>query len=606
MKETFIPILEKIGRGFRAIAQHPRVTRARNCLSTFASANCKRTTNAIRTFSPLEQKIFLALCVIVVTSGIAFLFALNARFLVTIPTYGGSFTEGVIGAPRFINPTLAISDADRDLTALVYSGLMRPTPEGKLVPDLAQKYSVSDDGLTYTFILRENLTWHDGAPLSADDVVFTIEKVQDPVLKSPKRASWEGVTVSKEDDRTIVFSLKQAYSPFLENTTLGILPKHIWGGISSEEFGFSTYNTEPVGSGPYKVQGTKKDSSGVPSRYDLGSFKKFALGKPYISELRLHFYPNEAKLISAFERGEIDAINAIPPKKAGDFADKRNVTLHTYVLPRIFGVFFNQNQNPLFANQAVREALNDVVDRKQIVHDVLFGYGTPIVGPLPPGVLGWKETPPIDEDSDATIARAIESLEKGGWKINTETGIRQRKTKKETTSLDFSLVTSEAEELQHTATMLQETWEKLGARVTIKVFNTNDLNQNVIRPRKYDALLFGEIIGRESDPFAFWHSSQRNDPGLNIALYANIKADGLLEKGRKTSGVEERSGIYETFQKEIAKDAPAVFIYSPDFLYALPGNIRGVEPGIITIPSERFLDINNWYIETDTVWKIFN
>ena len=497
MKETFISIFEKIGQGFRAVAQHPTVTRAHDSLHAFVSAYCKRTTTALRTFSPVEQRVFLALCAIALVSGVAFLFALNARFLVTIPTYGGSFTEGVIGAPRFINPTLAISDADRDLTALVYSGLMRPTPGGELVPDLAQEYSVSDDGLTYTFILRENLTWHDGAPLSTDDVVFTIEKVQDPVLKSPKRASWEGVTVSKTDDRTIVFSLKQAYSPFLENTTLGILPKHIWSGIGSEEFGFSTYNTEPIGSGPYKVQGTKKDSSGVPSRYDLGSFKKFALGKPYISELRLHFYPNEAKLISAFERGEIDAINAIPPKKAGDFADKRNVTLHTYVLPRIFGVFFNQNQNPLFANQAVREALNEVVDRKQIVHDVLFGYGTPIVGPLPPGVLGWKETPPIDEDSDATIARAIESLEKGGWKINTETGIRQRKTKKETTSLDFSIVTSEAEELQHTATKLQETWEKLGARVTIKVFNTNDLNQNVIRPRKYDALLFGEIIGRE-------------------------------------------------------------------------------------------------------------
>ncbi|HEY4486432.1 MAG TPA: ABC transporter substrate-binding protein [Candidatus Paceibacterota bacterium] len=606
MKEKLISILEKAGELFHSISQSTTITRTKNALSDFVRSNKEKTLTAIRSFSPTEQKIFTAILGVVAISGVSFLFSLNNYFTVEVPAYGGSFSEGVIGAPRFINPALAISDADRDLTALIYSGLMRPTSNGELIPDLAKEYSVSEDGLVYTFHLKEDLVWHDGEPITADDIVFTIGKIQDPVLKSPKRASWEGVATEKVDDHTVIFSLKQAYSPFLENTTLGILPQHIWGQVSSEEFGFSKYNMEPIGSGPYRVSDMKKDSSGIPSRYDLVPFKKFALGKPYISTMYIYFYANETKLLSAFEHGEVDAANAIPPQKASDFANKRSIALHTYVLPRIFGVFFNQNQNAIFTSQAVRMALNSSIDREKIVQDVLFGYGTPIEGPLPPGVLGWKEPLKNKGDESDPIERAISYLEKGGWKVNPETGIRQKKTRAETTLLDFSIVTSEAQELQHTATILQEVWEKLGARVTIKIFNTNDLNQNVIRPRKYDALLFGEIIGRESDPFAFWHSSQRNDPGLNIALYANITADGLLEKGRKTFGTDERSGIYETFQKEIAKDVPAVFVYSPDFLYALPKNIRGVVPGVITIPSERFLDIHNWYIETDNVWKIFN
>ena len=181
----------------------------------------------------------------------------------------------------------------------------------------------------------------------------------------------------------------------------------------------------------------------------------------------------------------------------------------------------------------------------------------------------------------------------------------ERKTKKGTEILSFSITTSDVPELKNTATMIKERWEELGAQVELKIFNISDLNRTVIRPRKYDALFFGEIIGRESDPFAFWHSSQRNDPGLNIALYANIAADKLLIEGRENSDKNERALIYKKFQEEIREDIPAVFVYAPDFIYIVSKKIMGIDTGTITVPSERFLDVHTWFIETERQWKFF-
>jgi len=523
--------------------------------------------------------------------------------MVEIPKRGGHITEGVIGAPRFINPLLAISDADRDLTQLIYSGLLRARADGGLVPDLAETFSVSDDGLVYTFTLKEGVTWHDGNPITSDDVLFTIARVKESSLKSPKRASWEGVTVTERDEYTIEFTLEQPYSPFLENATLGILPKHIWEDVSSEQFGFSTFNIEPVGSGPYKMKTIKRDSSGIPTYYDLTSFKDSALQEVYINKITIRFYANEEELLKALNRGEIESVNAIAPERARVFGEK-GYRIIKYTLPRIFGVFFNQNQNTIFTDEAVREALNVAVDGENIVDEVLYGYGTTLYGPLPPGSLGFTKQK-REEFVDSPKERAEEILETAGWKKDEESGIRQKKTKKETQELTFSLSTSDAQDLKRTAEILKVLWEELGAEVEVKIFKSGDLNQNVIRPRTYDALFFGEIIGRESDPFAFWHSSQRNDPGLNIALYTNITTDKLLEEGREISDTEKRTKIYQQFQDEVIKDMPFVPVYSPDFIYIIPDTIKGIEVGTITVPSERFLDVHNWHIETARVWKVF-
>jgi peptide/nickel transport system substrate-binding protein len=558
----------------------------------------------IKTFSEKERVLFGAFVLIFIVSIIALAWSINRSFLVEIPLRGGSLVEGIVGAPRFINPLLAISDTDRDMSGLLYSGLLRAGASNELLPDMAKSFAVSNDGLTYTFILKDKLEWQDGQPITADDVVFTIELAKDPVLKSPKRANWEGVIVQKVDEKTVTFSLSQPYSQFLENTTMGILPKHIWKNVDLETLSFSTFNIEPIGSGPYKIAGLKRGDSGVPEYYDLKPFKKFALGEPFIENLRIHFYPNEQARLAGFESGEIESMSSLAPEAARTLQGKYRI--ETSPLPRVFGVFFNQNQARIFADPEVRRALDTAVDKDYVVAKVLAGYGSVIAGPIPPGSLGFKGPRSSEEgDTSARTARAKEILRMGGWTANKKTGVLERETREGTERLAFSIATSDADELRRVAAILKEEWDAIGADVEIKVFEIGDLNKNVIRPRKYDTLLFGEIVGRDPDPFAFWHSSQRNDPGLNIALYANIKVDKLLEQARETRGQKERIGLYEAFQDEIAKDIPAVFIYSPDFIYIMPTKVQGVQKRPITTSAERFTDIYSWFIETDTVWKLF-
>ncbi|NQV88235.1 MAG: hypothetical protein HQ402_01595, partial [Parcubacteria group bacterium] len=470
---------------------------------------------AIENFSVTEKVIFYTLVTILCLSSLSLIWNVNSEFLVEVPASGGSLTEGVIGSPRFINPLLAVSDADKDLVSLVYSGLLKSTPDGNLIKDLAENYTISPDGLTYTFTLKNNLHFQDGKPITTEDIEFTIKKAQDDSLKSTKRANWDGVIVEKINAKEISFTLKQPYSPFLENITLGILPKHIWGDVSSDQFAFSQFNVEPIGSGPYKIKNIKRNSSGFPVFYTLKPFSGYALGEAHISTLTLYFYPNENEAVKAWKSGTVEGINSISPETATELM-KTGAEIEISVLPRIFGVFFNQNKANVFVNKEVRQALDMTLNKNRIVKEVLKGYGVTIDSPIP-----QKDTPKTIVDQSETSASTTEAvfdeaknlLQKAGWKLNEKTGLLEKKTKAETFSLKFSISTGDAPELVATAQIIKENWEKLGVSVDIKIFETSDLNQNIIRPRKYEALLFGEVIGHGLDLFPFWHSSQRNDPG---------------------------------------------------------------------------------------------
>lgn len=530
--------------------------------------------------------------------------------MVAIPSKGGELTEGILSTPAHINPLLATSEigteADRDLTQLIYSGLLRIDKDGNFIPDLAESYTVSDDGLAYTFILKPNLYWHDGEKITADDIVFTIKTAQDSRIKSPKRVNWDGVNVEKTDDRTIVFTLKKPYGAFLENATLGILPKHIWEIVDFNRFDSSNYNHEPIGSGPYKIDSietTSKDGDEIPVSYTLKAFNKFALGEPYITTLTTVFYRTEDELEEGLTSGKIEAINGIPPESAKKLASE-GFTIKHAPLPRVFAVFFNQNESALFTDASVRKALDIAVGRQSIIDNVLESYGRRLNGPVPPGSLGYEEATP-EKSKEERLATARMLLEKGGWKYDDKQNRWTKTNKKETTVLHFSIATSEAPELKAVTQELQATWAELGIPVDIQVFATGDLKETILRPRKFETLFFGQVLGRDGDPYPFWHSSQRLDPGLNIASYTNSKVDKILESARATTNQKERVKAYQAFKKEISNDTPAIFIYSPEFLYVVPEKIHGADLGYISVASERFLNIEKWYIKTDNIWKIF-
>ena len=564
----------------------------------------------LKTFRPGERIVLYALISVLSLSALFLLAGANAAVSVQVPARGGSITEGVVGPVRFVNPLLTLSGPDKDLTMLVYSGLMRATPFGDLIPDLASSYEISKDGTAYTFTLRPNLTFHDGTSVSAEDVLFTIQRAQNQDIKSVHRADWEGVSVSAPDSHTVVFTLPHAYAPFLENTTLGILPKHLWENVSAEEFPFTPLNTNPVGSGPYKIVGSDTNATGAITRYDLGSFKGFALGSTYIQKMTILFYPNEGSLINAFNAGRIDSFAGISPKEVESIT-RRDTSAIRAPLPRTFGVFLNQNKNAMFADLAVRSALDTAIDKKKIVRDVLKGFGATLEGPIPPGVLGntslalprplEKETPQESTPSNGNAEKARAILARAGWSFDRAAQI----WKKKKTTLEFTLATADEPELAGTAQALATAWREIGVKVDLHVYPLSEFNSVVLRPRAYDAALFGEVVGRTLDLFAFWHSSQRNDPGLNLAMYANTKVDSLLARARTTINRKEREKLYEQFTAYIMQDQPAIFLYAPEFIYIVPSAVEGIRLGTLTTPAERFLNIYEWYSDTERVWSIF-
>ena len=573
---------------------------------------------SFETFSQRTRTIVVVLIVIFVVSSLATLEHLNQKLMVDRPMSGGQLTEGVLGSPRFINPLLATSDVDRDLVALTYSGLLRLKTDGSFEPDLAKSYDVSPDGLIYTFKLKPGLHWSDGEALTADDIVFTIGSTQDPAIKSSRRASWNGVLVKKIDQGTVQFILKKPFFSFLDNATIGILPEHLWGKVKPEQFSLSNLNVNPVGSGPYVVKNISKDSSGIPVSYQLNPFKKFALGEAKISTLNLRFYGDEKALLAAYNQGEINSASAISSGSAKklEVGGKRILKSN---LPRTFAVFLNQNRSPVLVNKEVRQALDEAVDRQTIVNKILNGYGQPLNGVLPENLnSGANLTYNLDD--------AKEILTKAGWTMGAGGILEKRSVIKTTTkkggktitssqsgpaqTLSFSLATANIPELKAVATMVASNWTKLGAHVNLEFFEPSDLNQDLIRPRKYETLLFGEVTGRDSDLYPFWHSSQRLDPGLNVSMYTNAKVDKLLEEIRITTdggnlNSPQLADKYRAIAKEIDNDHPAVFLYSPYFLYAVPTDLKGITIPTITSSADRFARIHEWYFKTDRVWKIF-
>jgi len=561
---------------------------------------------ALSSFSKKEKFFFLFLVLVLLTSTIAILQNINKSFMINIPAKGNSISEGIIGNPRFINPILTFSDSDDDLVSLIYSGLMRKDGDGNLIPDLAEKYEISKDQLSYIFTLKDNIYFHDGTTVTTEDIIFTINEVKNPIIKSPKKTNWDGINVEKIDEKNIKFILKQPYSSFLENLTLGIMPKHLWINSPIE---INDLNINPIGSGPYKIKKINKQSSGLVNSYELTSFNKFILRKPYIENITLHFYANEDDLIVALEKGEISQASSISPQNAKSLESK-NYIVESSVLPRVFGLFFNQNQNQLFTNKNVMKAIDKAINKDKIVHQVLSDYGVVIDDPIPPNMTEYQKLNKANSISqEDRLTEASNILAKDGWKKG-EDGFLEKVTivnkKKTSVRLKFSISTSNAVELAESAKLIKEDLESIGIKVDIKTFEVGNLNQYVIRPRKYDTLLFGQIINHESDLFAFWHSSQRKDPGLNVAMYTNAKVDKILENAFITIDTKSRIEKYAEFEKEIKKDMPAIFLYSPKFIYIISKNIKGLSLNHTTSPSDRFLNSYLWYINTDSVWKIFS
>lgn len=547
-----------------------------------------------------DRLLLRTLFFIVILAGVWFAYAESQKRSTATPASGGVLAEGIVGIPRFVNPALALTRADQDTVALLYSGLLKIDTSGNLTPDLAESITVSEDGLSYQVLLRKDRVFHDGTPITTRDVAYTITLIQNPELKSPLAGNWSDVTVTVVNEYELTLTLPEAYAPFMENFTLGIMPHHIWSTLPLEQLPFSQHNTEPIGSGPFAIKEVLRDASGLISGYVL---QPAAQAEVNLDTVELSFFQNEALLTEALTAGVINATAYLPLATVAGL-DTTKYTIETLPLPRIFGIFFNQNRSVALRDQAAREALNQAVDRTALITELLYGYGVPITEPMIGTSNTLESVSAVQASSSFSFDSARATLEQGKW-VQNEAGFWEKEINDATEVLSVTIKTSNSDLFNKTATILADNWRALGVEVQVEQYEQSDLVQSIIRTREFSALLFGLDMSRSKDLYPFWHSSQKNDPGLNIAQYTNISVDRLLEKSRNTQDKTERDALLTEISSAINAETPAIFLFAPSLTYVIDKDITMSPLDQLGKPSDRFMNIEAWYARSEILWPIF-
>lgn len=527
--------------------------------------------------------------------GIAFLSVMLGSLALTTtsverPDFGGTYIEGLAGRPNAVNPIYSqYNDVDRDVAALVFNGLTRADENGIIQPDLATRWAISSDGLVYTFTLRSNVFWHDGVPFDADDVLFTLRAIQDPASKAPPdlAAFWRTVTITAPNSTTVRFQLTQPYAPFLDYTTIGILPYHLLKDIPPNELAQNPFNRKPVGTGPFMV------SEMTLSQALLEVNPRYYGTRPFLSRILLKFYPDYESVFAAYTRGEVEGIARVlpaylPKARALDTLTMYNTRLAGYSL-----IYLNLNK-PIFQDKSVRQALLYAIDRQRIINDILQGQGLLATSPIEPGTWAFDDAlPTYAFDPD----KAKNLLDAAGWKDGGD-GIRR----KGNDALTFTLITNDDPTRVALANEIAKAWQAIGVQATVQSAPTALLVQNVLRPRQFDAVLYEwRALSNDPDQYENWHELQipgATNAGQNYGGLKDRDISEALEAARKTTDQAKRAELYKKFQERFVDLAPALLLYYPVYTYAVDARVRGVQLAPMLVPSDRFRNLAQWHLKT--------
>jgi len=519
------------------------------------------------------------------------------------PAVGGEVVEAVVGTPRSLNPILSVSnDVDNDLTRLLFSRLFTVDGAGRVVPDLVERYDISADQKTYTFVMRENARWHDGEPLTADDVVFTFALIQDPAWKSPLQPLLKDVKFEKTDDRTIALTLAEPYAQFLSRLNFGILPRHVWKDVLPQDAAMAEASLKPVGSGPFKFADMRRDKRGFVLSYTIERNADYYKEAPYLEKLSFHFYPDFPTALEALRKRQVQSLSFVPRDMRAELSGLSHVIPVSLELPQVTAVFFNPRNNDALKDRDVRRALTMAIDKVRILFDVLGGDGHPLDRPALPGMSATSSSPvPFRIDEAGAL------LDNLGWTVDPKDGLRKKDIDKDPKTdpktLSVALTTVDQAENLNVASIIRNGWAALGVEATVNAVPASEIHRTVIKPRVYEALLYGQLMGTDPDLYPFWHSTQVQDPGLNLAMFANDAADDALEDARRNAEPSARQDAYRKFLGVLAEEIPAAFLYSPSYTYPMPAELKGFSGERVASPSDRFATVTSWYLETARVWK---
>ena len=497
----------------------------------------------------------IAVLALVLVSAILYSGHVISTRTVEVAAYGGTWREGVVGQPVFINPVISSNEADHDISELVFDDLEGLSESIK--PDVFLK--------EWTIRLKEGLKWSDGAKITSDDVIFTFDTIVDPESRSPFAASFDGARVERISELEVKFVLPSSYV-FFEDTLKGlsVIPKHVFGNIPPANFSLSSYAREPIGSGPYKFKSYKKEKDGFISEYVLAANKNWSGPAPYIKEFVFKFYGDESRLVKAFNNGDIDGFPVSDPASIEQVSVIKSV--YPVASARYYAVFLNSGLVPQFRDINIRKTMSASVPRDEMIQGIFGGFAEPSFGPL------TGNTNP-ENAADGSLS-----------------------------GLEFRLTVPDIAPLSAMAEKLKAAWEAKGATVNISALRSADIQES-IRNRDYEALLFGNILNVEDDLYSFWHSSKRFYPGLNLALFNSREADLIMEDIRSEADPEKRNVLLQRLSSVITDNVGAVFTVSPDYLYVAVSRLKGFSAEKAVTSSDRLKNAESWYINTNRKFK---
>ena len=501
---------------------------------------------------------------------------------------GEVYREGVAGTWQRVNPLFAnTNDVDADLSGLVFSGLLRLGPDGRLLPDLADLPQVSDEGRTFTFKIRKDALWSDGQAVTSADVAFTIRVLTDRDFKGdPALAEgWLGVSVETPDQATVVIVLKQPSAPFLaRNVTVGILPEHLLGMLSAAALFDAPFNALPVGSGPFKVASLDSREARLVAN---GSYH---LGMPLLPEIRLLFYPDYSSALRALEAGDVDGLmvrDSLSEAQVTNLTRLKGIKVERLTRSAYVILYLNNAQAAYFQDVRVRKALSLLVDRQQVVDRVFLGVAVASGSAVTPGSWAYADE---YAGTGTNITEARRLLESAGWKSHPTTGILV----KDGAEFRFTIRTDNDPVRMQIAGEIARQLEPFGIRATVASTTFSVLRRDFLQERRYEAAIAGWDQGADPDPYFGWHSSQMGSAGLNLANFEDTVSDELIAKGRTTNDIEVRKDAYRQFQEVWQETAPSVVVAYPGYLYAHKSSLKGISPSVLFTPSQRFHDIHKW------------
>lgn len=516
-----------------------------------------------------------------------------------VPTSGGTYVEALVGQPLFLNPLLGYSENDSVINKFLYNGLFDYDAKGELITDLADRYERSEDGKEYTIFLRRDVKWHDDEQFNADDVIFTYGLIKNKEFRAISADAGLGiffsdVDIERMDDFTVKFILKEEQFDFLHNLTVGILPQHAWTNVSKDNFKLSPLNEKPIGTGPFVFVRRDVDNDYI-SSYTLRSYKNYHKDKPLINKVVFNFYPTREMAVEAYNNGDVTSVVITSNEQIGLLFNK-NLNKQKISLAGYFAVFLNQKKSVPLAFDEVRRALILATDNESIVNQVFGDIATPVYSPFMEGSFGYSEKYQQDK---INIEEANKLLEEKGWKMEDD-----RIRKKDDDRLEFTLhVSSNQSSYVEIANLLKEQWKQIGVEVNVEEHDKDSLYSDVINPRDFEALLINHST-RFSDPnlISFWHSKSE-DSGNNYSGMEDDKLDEILEKLTEETDQEKRKELYEKVQEQIKSENPAIFLFTPGFVFVHNNHLKGVTVERVNSSKGRYADVNLWYLKEKHVLK---